>query len=179
MDTLTKKTLTTKRGFEYTYFVCPAVDGKPTLLLQHGWPDRAAEWEGVITNYLRPAGYGIIAPDLLGYGETSKPTSAAAYKYTGLASDMVEILDAENVKKVISLGHDWGSVQAQRLYNFHPERVSGLIIINVPYAPPTKQPFDVDAVIALTEKVYGYGTHWYWKLFTADDVSYTSYIKTS
>lgn len=171
MDTLTKKTITTKRGFEYTYYVSPAADSKPTLLLQHGWPDEAAEWEGLIINYLRLAGYGTITPDLLGYGSTSKPTDPAAYKYVDLAAEMVEILNSEKVDKVISLGHDWGSVHAQRLYNFHPESVSGLIIANVAYAHPSKVPFDIDTHIALTEKVYGYGTHWYWKLFTADDVS--------
>jgi pimeloyl-ACP methyl ester carboxylesterase len=78
MDTLTKKTITTKRGFEYTYYVSPAAAGKPTLLLHHGFPDQANEWEQLITNHLKPAGYGVIAPDLLGYGGTSKPTDPAA-----------------------------------------------------------------------------------------------------
>ncbi|POS71370.1 hypothetical protein DHEL01_v210238 [Diaporthe helianthi] len=169
MNTLTKKKISTKRGFEYTYFVSSAAAGKPTVLLQHGFPDEAAMWEGFIVNHLRPAGYGVIAPDLLGYGGTSKPTNPAVYKYADLASDIVEIIDAEKVDKVISMGHDWGSINAQRLYNFHPERVAGLIIANVAYTPATKQPFDLDAHIALTEKTYGYGTYWYWKFFTADD----------
>lgn len=174
MDTLTKKTITTKRGFEYTYYVSPAAAGKPTLLLHHGFPDQAEEWEDLIVKHLRPAGYGVIAPDLLGYGGTSKPTDPAAYKFRGMTADVVEIIDAEGVDKVISLGHDWGSRAAQMLWNLHPERVSGLVMVNVPYMGATKGPFNLDEVLAQTEQAYGYGVFWYWKLFTADDVGYLS-----
>lgn len=169
MDTLTKKTITTKRGFEYTYYVSPAASGKPTLLLHHGFPDQAEEWEDLIVKHLKPAGYGVIAPDLLGYGGTSKPTDPAAYKFGGMTADVVEIVDAEKVDKVVSLGHDWGSRAAQMFFNLHPERVSGLVMVNVPWMGANKGPFDLDAVLAQTEQVFGYGAFWYWKLFTADD----------
>lgn len=170
MDTLTKKTITTKRGFEYTYYVSPAAAGKPTLLLHHGFPDQAEEWEDLIVKHLKPAGYGVIAPDLLGYGGTSKPTDPAAYKFGGMTADVVEIIDAEKVSKVVSLGHDWGSRAAQMLFNLHPERVSGLVMVNVPWMGANKGPFDLDEALAQTQQVFGYGAFWYWKLFTADDV---------
>lgn len=170
MDTLTKKTITTKRGFEYTYYVSPAAAGKPTLLLHHGFPDQAEEWEDLIVKHLKPAGYGVIAPDLLGYGGTSKPTDPAAYKFGGMTADVVEIIDAENVSKVVSLGHDWGSRAAQMLFNLHPGRVSGLVMVNVPWMGANKGPFDLDEALAQTQQVFGYGAFWYWKLFTADDV---------
>ena len=35
--------------------------------------------------------------------------------------------------------------------------------------PPRDVQFNLDEVIEVTKKVFGYGTHWYWKLFTADD----------
>lgn len=174
MDTLTKKTITTKRGFEYTYYVSPAAAGKPTLILHHGFPDQAEEWEDLIVSHLRPAGYGVIAPDLLGYGGTSKPSDPAAYKFGGMTADVVEILDAEKADKVISLGHDWGSRAAQMLWNLHPERVSGLVMVNVPYTGASRGPFDLDAVLAQSQQAFGYGVYWYWKLFTADDVGHLS-----
>lgn len=170
MDTLTKKTITTKRGFEYTYYVSPAASGKPTLLLHHGFPDQAEEWEDLIVKHLKPAGYGVIAPDLLGYGGTSKPTDPAAFKFGGMTADVVEIIDAEKVDKVVSLGHDWGSRAAQMLFNLHPERVSGLVMVNVPWMGANKGPFDLDAALAQTTQIFGYGAYWYWKLFCADDV---------
>ncbi|ROW02742.1 hypothetical protein VSDG_01704 [Cytospora chrysosperma] len=162
MDSLIKKTTTTKRGFTYNYYVSPAAAGKPTLLLQHGFPDTADEWAHLATQHLQPAGYGVIAPDMLGYGGTSKPTDPAAYKFGGMTADMVELLDAEGVDKVVSLGHDWGSRAAAMLYNLHPGRVSGLVTVNVPYTGAPRGPMDLDAAIAHTGI-------WYWKLFTADD----------
>jgi pimeloyl-ACP methyl ester carboxylesterase len=47
--------------------------------------------------------------------------------------------------------------------------VSGLVLLNVAYSPPTPDPFSLDAVLELTTKAFGYGTFWYWKLFTAPD----------
>lgn len=169
MDSLTKKTLQVSRALTYTYYTFPAAHDKPTLLLLHGFPDSAAEWSDLITSHLVPAGYGVIAPDCLGYGGTSKPTDPHAYAFTSMVPDIIEILDAENVPRVISLGHDWGCALAQRVYNIAPDRVSGLVMVNVTYVPPSNDPFDLDATLALTEKVFGYGTFWYWKFFLADD----------
>ncbi|KAL1311799.1 hypothetical protein AAFC00_001881 [Neodothiora populina] len=169
MDKITKKTLDVSRGLTYTYYTSPAKAGKPTVLLLHGFPDEAAEWADVINSHLVPAGYGVIAPDCLGYGGTAKPRDPTAYKFPLMIRDITDILDAEKVDKVISIGHDWGSNFAQRVYNLAPTRVSGLVMMNVAYAPPTGKPFDLDGVLALTEKVFGYAPFWYWKLFTADD----------
>jgi soluble epoxide hydrolase / lipid-phosphate phosphatase len=42
--------------------------------------------------------------------------------------------------------------------------------MNVAYGPPTPdQPFNLDAVLQFTTAKFGYGTYWYWKLFTAPD----------
>src|SRR6202000_666890 len=61
-----------------------------------------------------------------------------------------------------------GTGLAQRFYNFHPDRVSGLVHVNVAYLTP-RDNFSIDDVIEVTKGIFGYGTHWYWKLFTADD----------
>jgi soluble epoxide hydrolase/lipid-phosphate phosphatase len=61
----------------------------------------------LVSNHLLPAGYGVLAPDCLGYSGTSKPTTTSSYNSEGMSADLCEILDAENIPKVISLGHDW------------------------------------------------------------------------
>lgn len=160
------KTLETSRGFTYSYRAHPAKGNKPTLLLLHGFPDDATEWTGLIEGHLLPGGFGVVAPNLLGYTGTSKPTDPAAYKFRKMVQDIVDILDAESLDKVIVLGHDWGSSFAQRFYNLAPGRVSGLAIANVGYRKPTNEQFDLDAVLSLSTKRFGYGTFWYWKLFT-------------
>lgn len=166
---ITKKALKVPRGYEYTYYTSPASGGKPTVLLCHGWPDEAHLWTAVVNNHLLPAGYGVVVPDLLGYAGTSKPTDPAEYAMDKMASDLVAILDAESLPTVISLGHDWGSAMAQRLYSFHPDRVSGLVTLNVAYMAPMAQPFNLEVILEMTQKFFGYGTYHYWRLFGAPD----------
>ncbi|KAF5019525.1 hypothetical protein F66182_8467 [Fusarium sp. NRRL 66182] len=163
-----RKTLKVTRGFEYTYYTVRAKDSKPTLLLFHGWPDSAHLWGGLVNNYLIPNGYGVVAPDCLGYGGTSKPADVEAYAWQRMTADAAEILDAENLASVISVGHDWGSAMCQRFYNFYPQRVSGLVMINVTYMEPNDQ-FDLDTVNEATKKEFGAGIFEYWHFFTASD----------
>ncbi|KAF6820955.1 epoxide hydrolase 2 [Colletotrichum sojae] len=168
LSKLTKKTLEVSRGFTYAYYTSAAQNSKPTVALFHGWPDTARLWAGFINDYLVPNGYGVLALDCLGYGGSSKPTDKALYTNQHIAADIVEILDAEKLYKVVSLGHDWGSVIAQRLYNYHPSRVAGLVLVNVCYMPPNGD-FDLDKVNEVTKQEFGHGLFEYWSLFAAED----------
>lgn len=64
------------------------------------------DWHPQIS-YFKEKGYGVVAPDLLGYGGTDKPAESSAYVHSLLARDMVDILDHENVTDVIAVAHDW------------------------------------------------------------------------
>lgn len=168
LSRLQKKTLDVSRGLSYIYYVSPARDSKPTIALFHGWPDTAKLWANLANGYLLPNGYGVIALDCLGYGGTSKPTDIESYSWDLMTADIVEIVDAEEVPRVVSLGHDWGSGLAQRLYNFYPRRVSGLVLVNVAYIQPGGQ-FDLGAVNKITQEAFGHGIYEYWHFFTAKD----------
>jgi len=168
METLTEKKLTTTRGFTYTYCSHAASNGLPTILLVHGWPDRASLWEDLINNHLKPAGYGIVAPDCLGYGATDKPTDANAYVSRDLSADIVQILDTEGLESVVVLGHDWGSFLASRIYLFFPDRVKGLVLMNVAYRPPSEAPFDLDKFNPFMQSLLGYSPYWYWELVLSE-----------
>jgi len=166
MDTLSKKTIHTTRGFKYTYYVSPASSGKPTILLLHGWPDHAALWEDLVTRHLVPAGFGVVVPDCLGYDGTDKPTDLDAYNPRSISDDFGEILDAEHLQKVVSCGHDWGAGLAQRFYVFHPERCIGLITFNVAISPKPEGVIELDRVGPIMTKSIGYFPLAYWYLFT-------------
>lgn len=56
---------------------------------------------------LTAQGYGIIVPEMLGYGETDRPTEAKEYSRASIAEHVAGILTAEKVDRVIVLGHDW------------------------------------------------------------------------
>jgi soluble epoxide hydrolase/lipid-phosphate phosphatase len=167
MDSLQHKTLATSRGYTYSYYVSPEiVQSRPTLLLHHGFPDSAHLWARVVAN-LTPC--NLVIPDLLGYAGTSKPTDPAVYGFDGIAQDLVDILDAEKIEKVISAGHDFGSVVAQRLYIFHPDRVEGLILLNVGYLlPPPSQP-DLKQINEHLTKMVGYPLLAYQEFFVTDE----------
>ena len=58
-------------------------EGEPVLLL-HGYPDSNKLWRNQVPA-LRDAGYRVIAPDLRGFGESSKPQNVEAYSLEILA----------------------------------------------------------------------------------------------
>ena len=107
MDPSSFKTAITKRGFKYNYAFVPAA-GSPrdTILFVHGFPSTSFEWRNQVV-FFREAGFSLIVPDMLGTGETDKPTDYTAYKFSEMAGAGVDILDAEKVDKVIVVGHDW------------------------------------------------------------------------
>jgi soluble epoxide hydrolase/lipid-phosphate phosphatase len=168
MDAFEKKTLKTSRGYTYTYYTADGDKSLPTLFFQHGWPDHAEMWKDVATS-LRSTKHPIIIPDLLGYNGTDKPTDPAEYGWDKMTKDLMEIIDTEKADKVISIGHDWGSACAARLYNYNPTRVVGIVLLNVAYTAPSRKPFSLDAVNAMTKQVFGYATFNYWYLLTAPD----------
>lgn len=108
---LDKKTLAVSRGHIYTYYThAPAISAsrpKPTIFLIHGWPDDASVWSGVIRDTILPEGYGVIVPDCLGSGDSSKPLDEREYDFRRLCADFAEILESEGVAKVVLWAHDW------------------------------------------------------------------------
>ncbi|EGR51307.1 uncharacterized protein TRIREDRAFT_57045 [Trichoderma reesei QM6a] len=165
MDNLIRKTVKTSRGFLYTYYTSQSSNGKPTAFLLHGWPDHAPLWEDLATNHIIPKGYGVIIPDCLGFGDSSKPTRPEDFHSVGLTGDLRDILDAENVDQVVVSGHDSGAGLAHRFYAYHPERCSGLFIFNVAASPQPQRPFSLEEWASMSMESMGYFPAWYWYLF--------------
>jgi len=172
MDSLDEKTFTTSRKLVYRYYASkPSTfdPSKPTLLLGHGWPDSAQLWRFIIP-HLQKLSYRLVIPDCLGYGGTSKPTDPSLYAGGAMANDLIEILDSEDIDKVIPIGHDWGSMLAQRVYLFHPSRVLGLVMLSVYYNPPVRSTsLDVKAINQTLEQYFGAPLYAYWELFTTPE----------
>ncbi|KAF9487640.1 alpha/beta-hydrolase [Pleurotus eryngii] len=167
MDSSLYKDVRTSRGFDYHYLaVAPQVD-KPYLLFVHGFPSTSYDWRHQVT-YFRELGYGLIVPDMLGYGGTSKPTEVEAYTNSRSSRDLIDILDAEGVTKCIAIGHDWGSRIVARLANLYEHRFIAFAFFAVGYIAPCPT-FDMDEVFALTKKLAGHDVLGYWGLLTAPD----------
>ncbi len=102
--------------------------GRPLLLL-HGWPEFWLTWEPVITRLADR--FLLIAPDLRGFGESSKP--AGDFGPEGHARDMLALLDALGLDRVGIVGHDVGGAVMQPLARQAPHRIAGLFFFDFVY----------------------------------------------
>ncbi|KAI0060508.1 alpha/beta-hydrolase [Artomyces pyxidatus] len=153
MDPSAYKKLTTSRGFTYNYYNKAAEGSKPTLIFLHGFPSSSYDWRHQVA-FFQPLGYGLIVPDMLGYAGTDKPTDPHAYIGSGLSADLVDILDAEHVNKVIVVGHDMGSLVASRFVDYHPDRIAALAFLAAAYIP-AHTPEDSFALVKLVHEMAG------------------------
>src|SRR5690349_11012726 len=99
----------------------------PTVLLLHGEPSWSFLWRKVIP-VLLDAGCRVVAPDLIGFGRSDKPTEQSDYSYAGhvewLRSVVLDELDLQDVTLV---GQDWGGLLGLRLAAEHPARVARIV----------------------------------------------------
>ncbi|QKD60334.2 Alpha/Beta hydrolase protein [Fusarium oxysporum Fo47] len=129
-------TYTTTRALTYSYIhIPPQLPNTQYFLFLHGFPSTSHHWRHQIS-FFKAKGYGIIAPDLLGFGETSRPTGLEMYKGEDMARDIVEILMSEGVGMMVGVAHDWGCFLLSRLANYHPERFSAYAYIDHGYMAP-------------------------------------------
>jgi soluble epoxide hydrolase / lipid-phosphate phosphatase len=162
--------LTVSRGLTYHYqHFSPSLRNGEYVLFLHGWPSCANDWHNQIDHF-RKLGWGVLAPDLLGAGRTSRPAEADMYVLKDMARDVVEILDHEKIPKVHAVGHDWGSFLLSRLAVYHPERINKACFIAVGYRAPGA-PFDLEAAQKGSTKVVGYPTLGYQIFFIQDENS--------
>ncbi|RDW74577.1 alpha/beta fold hydrolase [Aspergillus mulundensis] len=159
-------TVSTSHTYGYAYHV-PTKSSLPTILFLHGFPSSCYDWRHQIQFFIQE-GYGILAPDLLGYGDTSKPTALEAYKSKTMAAEIIELLDHEDIDKVHAVGHDTGCILLSRLANYFPARLLSCTFLDVPYSKPGEN-FDLSAVNALTKQFLGFERFGYLEFFTRDD----------
>ncbi|KAL0059039.1 hypothetical protein AAF712_014252 [Marasmius tenuissimus] len=168
MDPSLYKTFKVSRGFTYRYYSSPPKDSQArTILFLHGFPNADTDWRHQVT-FFKARGYGVVVPQMLGYGETSKPTDPAAYRQSLMSTDLAEILDAEGINQVVVIGHDWGSFVAARFANFRPERTIAVGFVTVGYLPPNPN-FNLEASNKKTKEMLGFEVLGYWNFLTAPD----------
>jgi len=171
MDPSLYKDLKTSRGINYHYYFSPPAAGKPTILLLHGFPCTSYDWHRQVP-FFKDHGYGVLVPDLLGYGGTDKPSHPAEYRMKLMGQDIIDIVEHEELRKVVSVGYDWGAAVNSRLATVHEERFGAFAFLAVGYMPPGVR-YDVHAHNAHTEDNYGYASFGYWLFFDEDDAGKT------
>ncbi|EFP79652.1 uncharacterized protein PGTG_05973 [Puccinia graminis f. sp. tritici CRL 75-36-700-3] len=119
--------------------------------------DSAFSWRYQIVDLVE-RGYRVIAPDLLGFGGTSKPTGLEAYAKASMCKSIVEILDHEGVVgKITIVSHDWGSILAARFLSYHPDKVKFWATLCVPPTAPAQLGQGVDYVEWIRKHIPKFG----------------------
>ena len=98
--------------------VATAGSGRPVVLL-HGFLDSWRLWRHQIL-VLADAGYQVIAPDLRGFGRSSRPLDVADYRMSVLAGDIAGLLDSTGVDRAAVVGHDFAQSRGI-IVKFRPE----------------------------------------------------------
>jgi len=98
----------------------------PALLLLHGFPTTRGLWSGV-RPLLVEAGFRVIAPDLLGYGESPGAEDVGMRRQ---ARDLLALLDELALERAFVVAHDVGTAAAQLLTVEAPQRVQGLVLMD-------------------------------------------------
>jgi pimeloyl-ACP methyl ester carboxylesterase len=101
--------------------------GEPVVLL-HGWPQTWYEWRKIMPALAER--YTVIAPDMRGLGDSSKP--ATGYDKRTVAADIYELVRQLGFERIFLVGHDWGGPVAYAYACAHPEDVRKLVILDVP-----------------------------------------------
>lgn len=112
----------------------PADSDKPLVVLCHGFPELAFSWRHQVLA-LGAAGYRVLAPDMRGFGGSSRPEDVDAYDTLTVCADLVGLLDAVGADDAVFVGHDWGAQVVWQMALAHPERVRGVVGMSVPVAP--------------------------------------------
>jgi len=102
-------------------------DGSPLLLL-HGFPATRHLWSRVAP-LLVSAGYRLVIPDLIGYGDSEAPTGVRI-DMASQAGWMLELLDRLGVSRPVIIAHDVGSAAAQLMVANAPQRFRGLAVLD-------------------------------------------------
>ena len=110
-------------------FHCLTEGAGPLVLLLHGFPQFSYEYRHLVPA-LAEAGYRAVAPDMRGYGETTRPSRIEDYALKTLGDDVAALVEALGESKAHLLGHEWGGTVAAEVALSHPDKVDRLILVN-------------------------------------------------
>ncbi|CAB4883092.1 unannotated protein [freshwater metagenome] len=104
-------------------------DAAPVLLL-HGEPSWSFLYRHMIPS-LVAAGHRVVAPDLVGFGRSDKPTATTDYTYARHVGWMADVLfDQLDLHDITYFGQDWGGLIGLRLVAAQPERFARVVVGN-------------------------------------------------
>ncbi len=115
-----------------TFEVDQCGTGAKFALLLHGFPESKFSWRYQMPLLAR-LGYTVWAPNMRGYGKTSRPPNVADYHIDHLVADAAGLIDAARAKDTLLMAHDWGAIVAWQVAIRRARPLDRLVIMNVPH----------------------------------------------
>src|ERR687890_2623761 len=115
---------TSVNGIQMHYVI--GGQGDPIVLL-HGWPETWYAWRHVMPALAK--NYTVIAPDLRGLGDSSKPPTG--YDGKTVAEDIHQLVIQLGFKTIFLVGHDIGTQIAYSYAAAHPTEVKSLVVMDL------------------------------------------------
>jgi haloalkane dehalogenase len=102
----------------------------PVVLLMHGEPSWCYLYRKMIP-VLAGAGLQVVAPDLVGFGRSDKPSERSDYTFARHVEWMRDMLfDRLHLRAVTLVCQDWGGLIGLRLVGEHPDRFARVVAAN-------------------------------------------------
>ncbi len=111
-------------------------DGDKFALLLHGFPESKYSWRHQLP-LLAELGYTAWAPNLRGYGGSSRPRDVAAYRMEHLLADAGALVDAARARGIEGpttlIAHDWGGIIGWAFALAGTRPIERFIVMNLPH----------------------------------------------
>jgi pimeloyl-ACP methyl ester carboxylesterase len=95
------------------------------VLLVHGFMDAGATWD-LVAPAIAAAGFRVLAPDLRGFGASSRVPRGGYYHFPDYVADLAEIAPKKPLRIV---GHSMGGTASTLFTGAQPERVKALVLV--------------------------------------------------
>ncbi|MBZ0294463.1 MAG: 2-succinyl-6-hydroxy-2,4-cyclohexadiene-1-carboxylate synthase [Anaerolineae bacterium] len=110
-------------GAQYAVYVAGRGDA---LVMLHGFTGTHRTWASYFPNLTQR--YQVIAPDLLGHGNTAAPRSPERYRIEYAAADLIALIDELDLQRVYLLGYSMGGRLALYTAIHYPDRIAALML---------------------------------------------------
>lgn len=107
----------------------PANANQPVFLCLHGQPTWSYLYRKMLPEFVQ-AGGRVVAPDLLGFGRSDKPTDERVYTYEFHRSMLIAFIERLELTNITLVCQDWGGILGLSIPPQMPSRFARLIVMN-------------------------------------------------
>lgn len=144
-------------GLRMAYVDAGPENAKPILLL-HGQPTWSYLYRRMIP-LLTAAGHRVIAPDLIGFGQSDKPIDQRFHTFDTQADSLATFVAALDLTDTTLLCQDWGSVLGLTVAAEDQDRFARILLTNGALLSFVKNPFYIPEPVELDSEAAGFMEH--------------------